>query len=271
MNQSLFKDEYDLSAMLTIQAPKTSMYNWIKIDAGLFSGSVENTSNMDYKRIKDFIGRLNVTKSFMDENLKISGDLSYYRGKVPNGNTTLYKIQSINGVSAFTPKTVLPLDNELREYYGADAQASFTSSLGLTTLRGEFTKGQQVSAAGAIINPTVLTNGVYVRKVQGYYLMFVQNIGQSRHYIVVKYDTFDPNTQVSGNEINGDGTGATAGRFTPYDVKYSDLGLGYICRIDANMKLTLYYDFNSNETTAMKGYTYDLKDNVLTVRLQYKF
>lgn len=271
MNQSLFKDEYDLGAMLTIQGPKTSRYNWIKLDAGLFTGSIENNSPMDYKRMKDFIGRLNVTRSFMDERLKISGDLSYYMGKVPTNSTTFYKIQSNNGTPNFTAKTVAKLDNELREYYGADAQVTLASSLGLSTFRAEFTKGQQVSAAGAIVNPTTLTADPYVRKVQGYYLMFVQNIGQTRHSFVIKYDTFDPNTEVSGNQIYGDATGTANNRFTAYDVKYSDLGLGYICRIDANLKLTIYYDINKNETTAMKGYTYDLKDNVWTIRLQYKF
>ena len=271
MNQSLFKDEYDLGAMLTIQGPKSSRYNWIKLDAGLFTGSIENNSPMDYKRIKDFITRLNITKTLCEEKLKISGDISYYKGQVPTNSTSVYKIQEVNGASVFTAKTVNKYDNALREYYGADLQVSFVSPIGLTTLRGEFTKGQQVSAAGAIVNPVTLTNDVYVRQVQGYYLMFVQNIAQSRHSIVLKYDAFDPNTKVSGNQITGDGSGTATGRFTAYDVKFSDFGFGYICRIDANTKLTIYRDINWNETTKMKGYTYNIKDNVWTIRLQYKF
>jgi hypothetical protein len=265
MNQSLFKDEYDLGAMLTIQGPKSSPYNWIKLDAGFFSGSIENNNPMDFKRSKDFIGRLNLSKTIMDEKLKISGDISYYNGGVPNNSRTLYKVQDIAGVPTFTAKTVDSLSNALREYYGADAQVSFASPIGLTTLRGEFTKGQQASTKTDIKNPTALTAGLYVRRVQGFYVMFVQNLGQSRHSIVVKYDSFDPNTKVSGTDI------ATAGGYTSQDIKYTDLGLGYICRIDGNLKLTVYYDINKNESTGLKGYTQDVKDNVWTIRLQYKF
>jgi hypothetical protein len=265
MNQSLFKDEYDLGAMLTIQGPKGSRYNWIKLDAGFFSGSIENNNPMDYKKVKDFITRLNVTKTFMDEKLKVSGDISYYNGGVPNNSKKLYKVQDLSSGPGYAVKAVDSLSNASREYVGFDAQVSYVSPIGLTTLRGEFTKGQQASAKTDIKNPTALTAGLYVRQVQGYYLMLVQNLGQSRHSIVVKYDVFDPNTKVSGTQLTD-----KAG-FTSQDVKYTDLGIGYLCRIDANTKLTLYYDINTNENTGIKGFTKDLKDNVWTIRLQYKF
>lgn len=264
MNQSLFKDEYDLGAMLTIQAPKTSPWNCLKLDAGLFSGSIENNNPMDYKRNKDFIGRLNFSKTYLEETLKVSGDVSYYNGGVPNNSTKIYKVQDNGSGPAFVSSPIDSLKTTNREYYGFDAQVSYASPIGLTTLRGEYTKGQQVSAKGDIKNPTALTGGLYVRQVEGYYLMFVQNLGQSRHSIVVKYDVFDPNTKASGTQL----TNAT---FTGSDVRYTDLGLGYICRIDANTKLTIYYDINHNEKTLVKGYTSDLKDNVWTIRLQYKF
>jgi hypothetical protein len=265
MNQSLFKDEYDLGAMLTIQPPKTSRFNFLKLDAGFFTGSIENNSPMDYKRVKDFIGRINFTKTFADEKIKLSGDVSYYNGHVPINSTKLYKIQDIDNSPTFYLKTVDSLSNVLREYYGADLQFALTSPIGLTILRGEFTQGQQVSGKSDIKNPVALAGGLYVRHVQGYYIMFVQNIAQTRHSIVIKYDVFDPNTKASGTQL----TDASA--FTSQDVKYSDLGLGYTCRINPNTKLVVYYDINKNENTGLKGYTKDLKDNVWTIRLQYKF
>jgi hypothetical protein len=269
MNQSLFKDEYDLGGMLTVQAPKTSRFNFIKLDAGFFSGSLENNDPMDFKKKKDFIGRLNFTKSFFEENLKLSGDLSYYNGGVPNNSRKVLKVVDNGGTPAFTGTTVDSLSNVLREYYGADVQITFVSPLGLSTLRGEFTKGQQASAASDITNPVSLaaTPNLYVRKVQGFYVMFVQNILQSRHSFVIKYDVFDPNTKASGSELT---TAGNAG-FTASDIKYTDLGLGYLCRIDSNLKLTIYYDINKNESTHLKGFARDVKDNVWTVRLQYKF
>ncbi|MDP4207724.1 MAG: hypothetical protein Q8928_02810 [Bacteroidota bacterium] len=274
MNQSLFKDEYDLGAMLTIQAPKTSPYNFLKLDLGLFTGSIENTSGMDYKKVKDFIGRLNFAKSYLDEKLKVSGDLSYYNGGVPNNTTSIYKVQTASGNPVFTAKTVNKYDNILREYWGADVQVSYAGELGLSTFRAEYTKGQQASAAGDIKNPTALlvnsatpavAQPLYVRQVEGFYLMYVQNILQSRHSIVVKYDMFDPNTKVSGNQIS------SANGFTASDIKFNTWGLGYTCRIDANTKLVIYRDFIKNESTKISGYTQDVKDNVWTIRLQYKF
>jgi len=32
-----------------------------------------------------------------------------------------------------------------------------------------------------------------------------------------------------------------------------------------------YYEFVKNESTLLPGYTHDLEDNVLTVRLQFRF
>jgi hypothetical protein len=265
LEQSLFKDEYDLGAMLTIQAPKTSNWNFIKFEGGLFTGSIENNSPMDFKRVKDFIGRINFTKTLADEKIKLSGDVSYYNGGVPNNSRKLNKIQSVDGLPAFYTKTVDSLSNALREYYGADIQFSYAGPIGLTTLRAEYTKGQQVSAKGDIKNPTSLAGGLYVRQVQGFYLMFVQNILQSPHSIVIKYDVFDPNTKASGTQLTD------AAGYSSQDVKYGDLGLGYILRINPNTKLLVYYDINANESTGLKGYTKDLKDNVLTLRLQFKF
>jgi hypothetical protein len=279
--QSLFKDEYDLGANVTIQAPKTSRFNFIKLDAGYFTGSIENNSPMDYKKNKDFIGRINLSKSFLDEKLKLSGGVSYYKGFVPNVNNQFYKVINGQFQSVWCEKNSL----NTREYYGADFQVSLDNPIGMTTLRAEYTVGQQSSAKGDIKNQTTTTtysynsatntvtskSGVlpsdilYNRNVEGYYIMWVQNILNTRHSFVVKYDVFDPNTKVSGQEVSA------ANGFSSTDVKWTDLGIGYNCRLDANTKLLVYYDFNKNEKSGISGLSKDLKDNVWTIRLQYKF
>ena len=85
---------------------------------------------MDYKKVKDFIGRLNFAKSYLDEKLKVSGDLSYYNGGVPNNTTSIYKVQTASGNPVFTAKTVNKYDNILREYWGADVQVSYAGRIG---------------------------------------------------------------------------------------------------------------------------------------------
>jgi hypothetical protein len=265
MTQSLFRDDYDLGARISIQAPKTSPFNFVRLEAGLYTGSVENFSPMDYKRTKDFIGQINLSKSFADDKIKLSGDISYYNGGVPNNSTKLYKVQSIDDNPEFFVKTVDSLSNSLREYYGADIQFSCVSPLGTTILSGEYTKGQQVSTKSEFRNPTALAGGLYVRHISGFYILFVQNILKSHHSIVIKYDVFDPNTKASGTQLSD------AAGYTSQDIKYHDLGLGYTYNMNSNIKLVIYYDIVKNENTAIKGYTKDVKDNVCTIRIQYKF
>ena len=56
------------------------------------------------------------------------------------------------------------------------------------------------------------------------------------------------------------------------DLKYSTLGLGLVHYWDDNIKFVFYYDLVKNEkTTKLAAFKDDLKDNVFTFRIQYKF
>jgi phosphate-selective porin len=83
---------------------------------------------------------------------------------------------------------------------------------------------------------------------------------------LVKYDWYDPNTKVSGKSI-----GAPGANLSSANIKYNTLGIGYINYLTENVKLVLFYSMPKNEQTALAGYTNDLKDNVLTCRLQFRF
>ena len=84
--------------------------------------------------------------------------------------------------------------------------------------------------------------------------------------MLIKYDWYDPNTEVSANDIGKAGTGLNAA-----DIKYSTLGFGYNYYMNPNVKLLLWYEIIKNEKTQLPGYTSDLKDNVFTCRLQFRF
>ena len=64
------------------------------------------------------------------------------------------------------------------------------------------------------------TNGVpvptYIRHFNGAFFYFLQNIINTKHQLLVKYDWYDPNTKVKGNEIGKPGTNLTAA-----DIKFS--------------------------------------------------
>lgn len=55
------------------------------------------------------------------------------------------------------------------------------------------------------------------------------------------------------------------------DIRYATLGLGYNHYISENFRLTLWYDWVRNEATLLPDIKADLPDDVLTLRLQFRF
>jgi hypothetical protein len=62
--QSLFPDERDLGLMLTLQAPSTSAWSILKLEAGIFAG---NGIKLEIDNRTDFIGHLSVNKEFKNK------------------------------------------------------------------------------------------------------------------------------------------------------------------------------------------------------------
>jgi len=137
----------------------------------------------------------------------------------------------------------------------------------------------------------------FVRNFDGGSFCLVQHIFDSKHRFVFKYDWYNPNKEVKGKDIdlfmrdeNGeaiiDFNGSEILTFlSPADISYKTYGLGWIFDYTENVRFTLYYDMVMNEVTNVvpfvgdikqgknpsTGFMKDVKDNVLTVRLQYKF
>ena len=153
-----------------------------------------------------------------------------------------------------------------RIYYEADAQVTIKSNLGATTLRAEYVFGQQPGTAFTSVSPAFEPKtATYLRQFKGFSIVFVQRIAKTKHEIALKYSCYDPNTKVSGNDLGQGGFGTT-------DLKYTDLGLGYINYFNDHIKFMIYYNIVTNEaTTHINGYSKDLKDNVLTLRMQVRF
>jgi len=277
LSQTIFRNERDLGYMLTIQGPKLSNWNWLKLEVGMFNGTggpsaLENIG--DFDKYKDLIGHLSIARSNKSETIKYGGGVSAYMGGFRLDNDTVYSIATDTaGVTGFKIEETKFKGKELkREYIGADGQISIDWAPGITTLRGEYVAGNQPNVSGSTTSPFVaVTANGYKRKFNGAYFYFLQNVLQTPLQVIVKYDWYDPNTEVEGDQVgktvaNGlKKTGAA-------DVKYTTLGLGLAYRWDANVKITAYYDMVKNETsTNLSGWTQDLKDNVFTLRMQVKF
>lgn len=269
MSQILFSNERDIGAMINYHSLWNNNKKSIKIEAGLFNGSGFLTPEFDSK--KDFIARVNFENN-TKKLIKYGLGASMYSGKLVSQTKDIYKMSGSTFVADSNISNIKRYVS--RNYFGINAQLNFFSSIGFTIIRAEYIFGAQpgtsLTSASPIVIP-VVTN-TYLRNFNGAYLYFVQNILKSKHQLVLKYDWYDPNTLIAGKVI-----GAIGSNTTITDVKFTTFGVGYIYRASDHIRWTLYYDFVRNEKTSISGtnsitnYTKDLKDNVATIRMQYRF
>ncbi len=259
--QTLFPGERDLGVSIEFKGYEGIM-SYLNFKAGFFAG---NGVNVETDNQKDFIGRFGFTLPFEELYMAIDGGLSIYYGKVKQAEgKSIFNLSS----STFAKDETL-LSWAERKYIGIDLQFYYDLPLlGAFSLKGELLNGQQPSTNNITTSFTALpTNDIFIRNFLGYYLVYVQNIGEYNQF-VAKYDFYDPNTNAEGNQI---GQFSNA-KLNYADLSYSTIGLGWIHYWDANVKFVFYYDIVKNETSQfLKDYEKDLKDNVLTFRIQYKF
>ncbi len=83
-------------------------------------------------------------------------------------------------------------------------QLKYKTSAGYTELRGEFMSGKQTGLKNTSETPAALLTGIdgfYIRQFNGAYFYLLHNFINYHHQLVIKYDWYDPNTDVSQNEI----------------------------------------------------------------------
>lgn len=258
--QMLFPDERDLGAMFVLQAPKSSPWSLLKLEAGFFSGNGIKPE-IDSKR--DFIGHLSAVRAWGA--FSLGAGVSYYNGKVFQDTENVYTMRD----GAFVLNNDASNDRGFakREYIGFDLQLAMKSVLGHTRLHGEYIFGRQPGAELSSKSPNgALSRGdTYLRDMQGGYVMLAHDIAKTPIGLVAKYDWYDPNTKIRKSRV---GTGGS----TFADLAQSTWGLGVIWRIDSALRLTAYYELNKNETSAhVEFMEKNRKDDLFTLRLQYKF
>ena len=259
--QTLFPDERDLGGMLVLQAPEASAWRILKLEAGLFAG---NGIKPETDSKKDFIGHLSAAKEW--GNVSFGAGVSYYNGQVYQGTANVYTMNGsgfvLNDNSSNKGKFAK------REYVGFDARFTLTTAAGKTQIRGEYLFGQQPGTAASSKSPNdkeLPKSDTYIRDFSGGYAMLVQGLGQLPAALVAKYDWYDPNTKVSKDEIGQNGTNKT-------DMAKTTLGVGAYWDMNPALRLTAYYEFNGNEKSDhTSGFDKNRKDDIFTLRLQYKF
>ena len=272
--QILFPGERDLGAMLTLQPSKTSSFNFLHMDLGIFNG---NGINVETDKYKDFIGHLSAESSSSNNLFNWGIGASLYEGGFASVTSKAYSLAEVDGAKAFMGKDITIGERVKRQYAGIDGQIKYNGKAGATKIMAEFLTGTQPASYSSTSSLTNAASGdVYSRKFNGYYVYFIQNILQSPLQLVIKYDVYDPNIEISGNEIGQTVAGGVSTGSS--DIKYSTLGFGMNYRLSQNIRLLAYYDVVRNETTShlrnsstLSDLSHDRKDNVFTLVMQYKF
>lgn len=275
MSQLLMRTERDIGIMLTVSRRfKSDRYSNLKFDLGVFNGQ-GMSAPADYDSHKDVIGRFSLlpTKLYFLGGVQLSGAVSGYAGGITNQSNVVYKSRLINGSYEMVRDSSSRNYGKTapRNYAGADFQLVFPNKKGVTEFRAEYMLGQQTATAQSSETPGTypVTNGLkdplYSRSFDGAYFYFLQHLASEEHQFVMKYDWYDANRKVKGQEITA------AGGYTKADLRYDTFGVGYIYEPNSSLKFTFYYDFVKNEKSALAGFKDDVSDDIFTCRVQYSF
>ncbi|ALL08173.1 porin [Pedobacter sp. PACM 27299] len=269
--QTLMPRERDLGAMISFK-PDYKPLSFLSADLAVINGS--GLTARDYDSKKDIVANIDFTfDSLANKKLKLGFGASYYKGYVRSDTETFFVRNGSTYVKDTNPSHVNSYAN--RDYYGANLQVAYDNSFGTTSFKAEYVAGKQpgVAAAADITGPLASTSfsaqpktDLYLREFNGYYFWLTQRIGKSKFNALLGYDVYDPNIHVSEKEIGAPNSNTTAG-----DIKFSTLGYGLTYMMNGRLKLTLYNEHVVNDDTQLPQYTKDLKDDVFTARLQYRW
>jgi phosphate-selective porin len=289
--QMTLPNERDLGAMLSYQPQKNQFLHGLKIDGGFYNGTgiaVPGTATptgsaigtigvngfTDFDSKKDFIGHASYYSYTAANKIKYGFGFSHYNGGYVIQNnkyfTSIATDAAGNKVWVVTDTLRESVKNKFapRKYYGIEGLFSINTVIGTTTVRGEFYTGTQTARDSDPRSPQAAfaaTAALYKRQFNAGYAYFIQRIAKSKHELVVKYEWYDPNSKVNASDLNGT-NGMGAG-----EIKYTMVGLGYNLYLTQNVKFMIHYNIVKNEITKIPGFTGDLKDNIFTARMQYRF
>jgi len=268
--QTLMPRERDLGALIGFHPQKIAKF--LTAEFAVVNGS--GLTARDYDSKKDFIGNLNFKfDSLANKKLHLGFGGSIYKGYVRNATKTYYT-PNANGFDANTNDNNAGLYLD-RDYYGVNLQLQYDNPLGKTSFKTEYVAGKQpgVASSADIKGPYASQSfsaqpatNLYNRNFNGYYFWLTHQIVKTRLSALLSYDVYDPNAKIKGQEIGVADNLTTAG-----DIKYNTLGYGLAYQLNNRLKVTVYNEHITNESTSLTGFNADIRDNVFTTRLQYRW
>lgn len=215
----------------------------LKLQFAVLNGNFTGKEARDVDTHKDYMARAVYSFHFPGIGLGIDlGAHGYYGSLMAKTNYVLNYENQMDSLS-FSPGTYLD-----KHWAGGEIQIYY-DILGGMALKGEYIRGKNAFPGDSKANP------YKIRNFSGYYAYLIKNIGK-RNQFVARYDYFDPNSKLSGDEAGS-------------DITYSTLTLAWQCYLNDNIRLSLNYEMPRNETNS--NTPEQLNDNVLGIRVQAKF
>lgn len=276
---AFLKDEKDVGAVLGIK-PKVPGLDELSIKLAYMNGyGLSGSQPSGQQDPRNIVGRLQIVKALPDAGVGIKVGGSWFQDQriVRNKGNVYY---TVDGSADFKKSES---EKELQtKVFGADAQVTVDMSmvpfLAGAKFMGELYMGDVVGTKSGNARSVANTDTLYVRNTLGWYAAYVQNIGKS-FQTVVRYDVYDPNTDVSGDEIADKTANGNKGNATSKsDIAYDNFYFGLNWFATGNLKFTVGYDLVRNETsknlnsaTAASNFSEEIKDDLVTVQGQFAF
>ena len=296
---TLYPGEYAIGAKLEVAPPSVPL----KFQLAVFNGNDGltipdasgvnlNPDNKDFDNFKDLMARLTYNFKLGKWGGLTIGAHGYY-GFLKATTDTILK-------SDYKVDKSIKVGNALnRNWFGVEAQF-YADFLGGLIIKGEYIMGvnafpgynsttpataqtqafNKTNDTLTITTTTTKTTNIRPninRNFSGYYVYLIKNIGKKNQF-TFRYDYYDPNTKLAGNEIGVSGYSASPASKTTTqsvgagttlinkvvnktvvnnsytsgltDVAYGQISLCWSYYFDANIKISLDYDIPFNEKAA---------------------
>ena len=252
--------ETDIGFHLMIKHPQFPL----SLTTGIFNG---NSIAPENDNRKNFTARLMYDDTFMKGKFRMLLAAATYQGGVYQGNPNVYSMNgntfSLNSDPANVGKQAE------RNYYIFGTTLQYYSPIGKTWLNAEFWTGTQTGSAASVNSPRGdrPSGDSYIRPFRTIFGLLAHEIQGTNTALAVKCDHFNPNTDVSGDEIGA------ANSYTGIpDIAYTTLSYGLIFTPTNHLRFSVWYDMPINEKTQyVSGYTENRNNNLLTFMMQVRF
>lgn len=223
----------------------------LKFQLMAMNGNFTGTQAKDVDSKKDIMTRLVYSIKLPDAGLGIDlGANGYLGGTLAKTNPF---IRNSNG-TADSVKVWSYLD---KNWLGGEIQI-FADVLGGMAIKGEYISGVNSTPSAIASTATraqMMASPNLYNNFSGFYLYLIKNIGAKNQFIA-KYDSYDPNTKLSGDAAGN-------------SVHYKTVTLAWQYYLNDFIRITLNYEMPKNEINTSNPV--DKKDNYFGLRFQAKF